>query len=192
MKDVALVDLAWERLYQNLLGRVRRALNLTLNHRAYCLGEGKSVCVITQLSPSSFYIWRKRAQLGWSWHRSLVYCSLSGTLHCIILPRWERVRKDKVLAIAVHGRQLSLKLYHCYFCIWEVGRHALMVVQEHWKEENEKAGSKIGWGFGNLSEVKWIICKYVHEIVPVSFFIMYYQKISRELNLHERSCMKLA
>jgi len=28
-----------------------------------------------------------------------------------------------------------------------------------------------------------IICKHVHEIVPVSFFIMYYQRISRQLNL---------
>lgn len=118
MKGVAHVDSAWERLHQNLLGGVRRSPNLTLDHRVYCLGEGKSVCAITQLSPSSFYIWRKRAQLGWSWHRSLVYCSLSGLSIASYYPG-EKGGKDKVLAIAVHGRQISLKLYHCYFCIWE-------------------------------------------------------------------------
>lgn len=30
-----------------------------------------------------------------------------------------------------------------------------------------------------------ILCKHVHETVPVSFFIMYYQRISKPLNLQK-------
>lgn len=60
-----------------------------------------------------------------------------------------------------------------------------MVVGSVEKKKVKEQEIKLLGDLGIYERRSEIICKRVHEIVPVSFFIMYFQKISRELNLQE-------